>query len=58
MTDIQKSDTPITEDSKFPKWIIYILLAIAVGIVKGGMKGCIREKAINDATRDYYKQSH
>lgn len=57
MTDIQKSETPITGGSKFPKWIIYILIAIAIGIAKGGMKGCIREKAINDATRDY-NQGH
>lgn len=57
MTDVQKSENPITGGSNFPKWIIFIIIAIAIGVFKGGMKGCIREKAINDATKEY-NQSH
>lgn len=54
MQNIRKSNTPIQKNgSKFPKWIVFVLGLIAFGIVKGGMKGCIREKAVNDAMQKY-----
>ena len=49
MTDFKDMAEPLKSNSKFPKWIIYLILFILLAIGKQAVQGCIREKAINDA---------
>lgn len=55
MTEIKKSEEPISENSKFPTWIIYLIAVIAIGLFKGVMKGCIKENSMNNASKKFDK---
>lgn len=49
MIDVQKSDKPMI-GGKFYRWIFYIILVIAVIVLKGGTKGCVSEIVVNNST--------
>ncbi len=52
--DSQNKDTFESEpSSKFPKWIIYFLIAILFGVLKGGIMQCNREKVVHEAIEEF-----
>ena len=53
MEEIKKTNSQIGNSQKFPRWIIYILILIVLGLAKGSVLKCNRERAINDAVNHY-----
>lgn len=53
MTEYNQTNKKITDKPKFPSWILFIIIALVIGAVKGCFLQKSKKDAIDNAVRQY-----